>query len=285
MPLIQVRKLTFVLLAALLGVALQGCKLPSGQAQDSPNARYASPVEEKSQSGRVSEFESLFASWSSSSGYNNADAVRPENPSNNPNYVYLTFDDGPDPKWTPQIISLLARHNAIATFFVIGRSAVTYPGLILQEAQAGQMIANHGYNHMDLTTLDYGNFFLEVKDTENVVRDALSAYPELSQNVVPCLRPPYGALNDNVWTFAYRLPYDVSLWTLDTNDWTGLDAESILDNVLSNAKPGSVVLMHDGGKDRSETVEALGLILHEMTLSGWEFRPMCTAEGQQAPPW
>ena len=285
MPVIHVRKLSVVLLVTLIVVALQGCKLPTERAQASPNARYISPAEEKPHGGRVSEFENLFASWSSSSGYNNSSSFQPETPTNNPNYIYLTFDDGPDPKWTPQIINLLTRHRAVATFFVIGRSAVTYPELILQEARAGQMIANHGYNHMDLTTLNYGNFFLEVKDTENAVRNALSAYPELSQNVVPCLRPPYGAVNDNVWTFAYRLPYDVSMWTLDTNDWTGLSAESILANVLSNAKPGSVVLMHDGGKDRSETVEALGLILHEMTLSGWEFRPMCTAEGQQTPSW
>jgi peptidoglycan/xylan/chitin deacetylase (PgdA/CDA1 family) len=285
MPAIPVKKLTIVLLVTLMGVALQGCKLPIDRAQASPSARYASPAEEKPQGGMVSEFESMFASWSSSSGYNNSDTVQTEIPSNNPNYIYLTFDDGPDPKWTPQIISLLVRHKAVGTFFVIGRSAVTYPELILQEAQAGQMIANHGYNHMDLTTLNYGNFLLEVKDTERAVRDAISAYPELSQNLVPCLRPPYGAVNDNVWTFAYRIPYDVSMWTLDTNDWTGLPAESILDNVLTKAKAGSVVLMHDGGKDRSETVKALGLILHEMTLSGWEFRPMCTAAGQQAPSW
>jgi peptidoglycan/xylan/chitin deacetylase (PgdA/CDA1 family) len=75
------------------------------------------------------------------------------------------------------------------------------------------------------------------------------------------------------------------MWTLDTNDWTGLSAESMRDNVLTNVKPGSVVLMHDGGNDRTETVKALSLILHELTLQGWEFRPMCTAEGQQASSW
>jgi len=285
MPEIPVKKLSVILLVTLLGVALQGCIFSPERAQASPSTKYASPAEEKPQGGRVSEFESLFASWSSSTGNKSLDNLQPEVHSNNPNYIYLTFDDGPDPKWTPQIVSLLERHKAVGTFFVIGRNAVTYPELLLQEAQAGQMIANHSFNHVDLTKYDYGNFFLEVKDTENAVREALSAHPELSQNVVPCLRPPYGLTNENTWTYAYRIPYDVSMWTLDTNDYQSIPAESILEHVLSNAKPGSVVLMHDGGQDRSETVEALGLILHEMTLLGWEFRPMCTADGQQAPLW
>lgn len=285
MHVISIKKLIIVLLVALLGAGFQGRELPTERVQASSYARHASPPEVKEQGGRVSEFESLFASWSGSSDANELVVLQTEAPSNNPYYIYLTFDDGPDPKWTPQIISLLARHKAVATFFVIGRSAVTYPELILQEAQAGQMIANHSYNHADLTKFDYSNFTLEVKDTENAVRNALMLYPGLSQNVVPCLRPPYGAVNDKVWTFADRLLYDVSMWTLDTNDWTGLPAESILNDVMLKAKPGSVVLMHDGGEDRSETVRALGLMLHELTLLGWEFRPMCTADGQQAPYW
>ncbi|MCJ7695066.1 MAG: polysaccharide deacetylase family protein [Anaerolineaceae bacterium] len=237
------------------------------------------------QSGSIqlSEFETYFSAWVSAP---DSDSQLIDDPSvpgklETPKYVYLTFDDGPDPKWTPQILTTLTRHNAKATFFVIGSSARTYPDVILQQAQAGQMLANHSFNHVKLPPLSYSDFTREVKNTEIALRDALQAYPELDQQVALCLRPPYGEVSPNVWTFAYRLLYDVSMWSLDTNDWMGISAEKIRDRVLQNVKPGSVILMHDGGKERSETVRALGLVLHELTLRGWEFRPLCTSEGQQ----
>lgn len=283
MPRKGLEKAFIVSLVALLGLfILPGNGTPAIVEASAPiNAPFL-PLE-KAKEGRVSEFQGLFASWSSPSEDQNP--AWSQDPSSSGNYIYLTFDDGPDPKWTPQIVELLSRHNATATFFVIGRNAVTYPELLLQEAQAGQMIANHGYNHHDLTQYGYNDFLLEVLDTRDAVFSALSGHPELQQQVVPCLRPPYGAVNANVWTFAYRIPYDISMWTLDTNDWQSIPAEYILEDVLENAEPGSVVLMHDGGNDRSETVEALGLILHELTLRGWQFLPMCTADGQQAPSW
>ena len=280
------KKITALIFLLLLGFALSACQLAPQPVDAAPIPAVIEPElrEIQPQKGKVGEFGNIFAGWSGPAVSYLA-SVRPNQPAQgeNPNYVYLTFDDGPDPKWTPQIVSLLSKHNAIGTFFVIGRNAATFPELLLLEAQAGQMIANHGYNHISLPSLDYSNFSLEVNNTESVVRDALKAYPELSSQVVPCLRPPYGDLSPNVWTFAYRLPYDISMWTLDTNDWTGISAENMRYNVISAVKPGSVILMHDGGNDRTETIEALGLILHELTLKGWEFRPLCTSEGQQAP--
>jgi len=263
-----------------LGLALIGFVQPQPMAQAAPSSRDSVP-----QSGgtQLSEFESYFSVWASVPDTNSLYTDNPSKPGGleNPNYVYLTFDDGPDPKWTPQILTTLARHNAKATFFVIGSSARTYPDVILQQAQAGQMLANHSYRHIKLPPLSYSDFTREVKDTENAVRDALNAFPDLEEQVVLCLRPPYGDVSANVWTYAYRLLYDVSMWSLDTNDWMGIPAENIRDRVLENVKIGSVILMHDGGKERSETVRALGLVLHELTLQGWEFRPLCTSEGQQ----
>ncbi len=277
-----------LLITFLLGLVVSACQIAPQPVDAAPKPAMVAPksLEIQPQKGKVGEFGNIFAAWSGPA-VSFLVSVRPNQPvqGKNPNYVYLTFDDGPDPKWTPQIVSLLSKHNATGTFFVIGRNAATFPELLLLEAQAGQMIANHGFNHISLPSLDYSNFYREVKDTEWVVRDALSAHPELSSQVVPCLRPPYGDLSPNVWTFAYRLPYDISMWTLDTNDWTGISAENMRYNVMTAVKPGSVILMHDGGNDRTETIEALGLILHELTLEGWEFRPLCTAEGQKAPAW
>lgn len=279
---------SILIISLAISTLLSACQLSPQpvDAAPAPVVVESNSLPVQTQKGKVNEFGNLFAGWSDTAPDYQINAT-PQTlpPAENPNYIYLTFDDGPDPKWTPQIVSLLSKHNATGTFFVIGRNAVSFPDLLLLEAQAGQMIANHGFNHISLPSLDFANFTLEVKDTEYAVREALAAYPALSSQVVPCIRPPYGDLSPNVWTFASRLPYNVSMWTLDTKDWTGLPAESILDNVLTNVKPGSVILMHDGGNDRTETVKALGLVLHELTLQGWVFRPMCTAEGQQAPAW
>ncbi|MGV8049550.1 MAG: polysaccharide deacetylase family protein [Anaerolineaceae bacterium] len=210
-----------------------------------------------------------------------ADSI-PELPQANPdNVIYLTFDDGPDPKWTPQILELLQSYHATATFYMIGRNARSFSETVLQVAQAGQMIGLHGYNHIDLTKLSYADFYLEIVDTEIAIRDALAANPELENQVTPCLRPPYGAVNDTVYSTAFGMNYAISLWQLDTLDWTNPTAEEIFGTVMKNLQPYKVVLMHDGGENRTVTVRALGLILHELTLRGYTFQPYCTANGQE----
>jgi len=235
----------------------------------------------------VAEFEKLFAGWSGKAQVVNAggegDPSNGESSSGNSGeerFVYLTFDDGPDPDWTLLILDLLVRHNAQATFFVIGRNVKTYPDVTLQTAQAGQMIANHSYNHVSLSELTWQGFYYELKDTEDAVREILAPYPDLDQQIGLCIRPPYGDVNGNVWTYAYRLQYDVSMWSLDTLDWTGLKAGAIVEIVMDKVKPGAIILMHDGGIDRSETVKALGLILHELRIQGYHFPALCTASGQ-----
>ena len=235
----------------------------------------------------IAEFGRLFAGWSGKEQAVNAGGEGdPGNSESNPGnsgeekFVYLTFDDGPDPDWTPLVLDILVRHNAKATFFVVGRSVKTYPEVILQMAQTGQMIANHSYNHVRLSELSWQGFYYELKDTENAVREILAPYPDLEQQIGLCIRPPYGDVNGNVWTYAYRLQYDVSMWSLDTLDWTGLKAEEIVKTVMDKVKPGAIILMHVGGKDRSETVKALGLILHELRIQGYHFPALCTATGQ-----
>lgn len=200
------------------------------------------------------------------------------------NVVYLTFDDGPDEKWTPLILEQLDKHDAKATFFMIGINARSEPETVLAVAEGGHTIGNHSYNHVSLAYIGWSYFNLEIIDTNRAIRDALSDNPALFSQVANCIRPPFGEVGPNLYSFASRMNYDVSMWSLDTSDWqgisNGISAEVILETVLENLKPGAIILMHDGGKDRSETVRGLGLALHELIFRGYSFQPLCNADGQ-----
>ncbi len=194
--------------------------------------------------------------------------------------VYLTFDDGPDPNWTPKVLSLLKRYNAKATFYMLGRNVSSYPELVVELAQAGQSLANHSYNHPSFNSLSYEAIGREVGDTTWVTRNALSNHPELSNQVVTCVRPPYGEANGGVYNALWGLGYNVSMWDLDTMDWQQPAPATILQQVLSQIETHRVILMHDGGQNRQSTIESLALILHELTIQGYRFEPYCTQNGQ-----
>lgn len=262
-------------LAALAGLALTAPApvLAAAQAQALP------PASQSADPGRTQSFIQLVNNWTAPD--QPADSAQ-DLPQANPDLVvYLTFDDGPDPDWTPQILALLQEYHATAVFYEIGRNARTYPQIALEVAEAGQMIGLHGYNHIELSKLGYNDFYLEVIDTRDAIQDALSSRPDLEGQLTPCLRPPYGAVNDAVYSYAYNMNYAISMWHLDTRDWTGISGEEILATVEKELVPYRVVLMHDGGEDRSETVRGLELVLHELTLRGYHFEPYCTATGQE----
>ncbi|MEX2425457.1 MAG: polysaccharide deacetylase family protein [Thermomicrobiaceae bacterium] len=186
-----------------------------------------------------------------------------------PPVVYLTFDDGPDPTWTPQVLDILNDFDAEATFFVLGQLAELRPGLIQRIGNEGHTIANHGYDHTSMAGMSFSQFQWQVQATENAVRGA-------GGQIAPCLRPPYGAVDGNTWPFASMLGYEVVLWDVDPRDWARPGAGAIADRVVHNTGPGSVVLLHDGGIDRSQTVQALRPILQRLSDQGYRFEAMCT---------
>ncbi len=191
--------------------------------------------------------------------------------------IYLTFDDGPDPKWTPQILELMQRYHAVGTFFELGRSAASFPDLVRALAEGGQTLANHSYSHLDFTKLDYGSFYTEVANTNWAILNALANTDGLSSQVSACLRPPYGAVDTQVYSYINQIGFVPAFWTIDTLDWKGIPGDSILNNVKAGlGYANKVVLMHDGGENRENTVEGLGLVLHDLTLAGYRFEPFCT---------
>lgn len=195
-------------------------------------------------------------------------------PAPEPKFLYLTFDDGPS-QYTQAVLDVLALHNAKATFFVLGRQAAGKSELLHAMYDAGHGVANHSYNHPYLTAVGRQRFNSEVADTAAVLGDLDHG----------CLRPPYGAANKAVRTSAEEQGYRLVMWTIDPRDWARPGASAIAERVIQRARPGGIVVLHDGGGDRSQTVAALEIILTRLGDQGYQFAALCRegAPGSPSP--
>ncbi len=175
--------------------------------------------------------------------------------------VYLTFDDGPGP-YTPEVLKILKDTGSTATFFEMGIRVAEHPALPGQVRAGGNTIGNHTYDHADLTKL-----------TPAKRRAELARGPRAR-----CVRPPYGATNAAVRASIRAYGGREVLWTVDTQDWTRPGAGVIARRASGpQVHNGSIVLMHDGGGDRSQTVRALPVIIKNLQLRGYVVRklPYC----------
>ncbi|KUL52866.1 MULTISPECIES: polysaccharide deacetylase family protein [unclassified Streptomyces] len=176
--------------------------------------------------------------------------------------MVLTFDDGPDPRYTPGILRTLREHDVRAMFFVCGEMAADNRDLLREMADDGHVIGNHTWTHPLLTRLDRSSTRDEIERTCDVVEDIVGEYPAW-------FRAPYGAWNRNVFQLGAELGMEPLAWTVDTLDWTEPGAKAIVRRVRAGAAPGVVVLSHDAGGDRTGTVEALRDYLPELLDSGY----------------
>jgi peptidoglycan-N-acetylglucosamine deacetylase len=182
--------------------------------------------------------------------------------------VYLTFDDGPTPAWTPRVLELLARYRARATFFVLGRSAAAHPELVRQAFAAGHGVGNHTWSHRRLTGLRGAQLAAEVSATSGAIQ-RITGVP------VRCLRPPFATVDAASAEQVRALGLRLVLWDIDTNDWLRPGAGTIAGRVLSRVRSGDVILMHDGGGNRSQTVAALEQVLATLSAWGYRFDALC----------
>ena len=180
--------------------------------------------------------------------------------------VYLTFDDGPHPTYTPQVLDILAGRGARATFFVLGSLAEARPELVARIVAEGHTVANHAWNHENLAGLPRSSFDDTIGRTQAVLAD----------RATPCLRPPYGSIDAFTREWAASAGLDLVLWTVDTNDWRRPGAQVIADRIVRGATDEAIVLMHDGGGNRTQTVEGLELALDRLSGRGLRFEPVCT---------
>ena len=180
--------------------------------------------------------------------------------------LHLTFDDGPDPRWTPQVLDVLARHHVAATFFIVGKRADAYPSLVRRIVAQGHTVANHTYTHVDLRTVSEQRFHDEVDRTQRA----------LGPDGRRCLRPPYGSTDQRVRDWTADAGYHLQLWTTDTGDYTLPGAEVIADRIVAGAHDGAVILLHDaGGTDRSQTVQGLTIALDRLAGGDWRYEHTC----------
>jgi peptidoglycan/xylan/chitin deacetylase (PgdA/CDA1 family) len=197
-----------------------------------------------------------------------APAARPTAAARPAGVVYLTFDDGPTPAYTPRVLALLARHRARATFFVVGRNAATWPGLVRRELAAGHGVGNHTWSHRRLTGLRGGRLQAEVGAASAAIRRATGSGPR-------CLRPPYGTVDAASAYQVRALGLRLVLWDVDSNDWRRPGAGVIAGRVLSRVRSGDVVLFHDGGGNREQTLAALDQVLSALSARGFRFSALC----------
>ncbi len=179
--------------------------------------------------------------------------------------VYLTFDDGPNPRHTPEVLDLLARYGARATFFVVGSLVEKYPDVFQRIVTEGHTVANHTWRHENLAKLNKEEFDETISRTEEI----------LGEHATPCLRPPYAATGSHTREWAAEYGLDLHLWSVSANDWLGLTGEEIADRIVSQVTHGSVVLMHDGGGNRTQTVRGLAMLLDRLSDLDLDYQPLC----------
>lgn len=181
--------------------------------------------------------------------------------------VALTFDDGPSPRYTEKISSLLHRYGAQGTFFVLGDHVERYPHVVKTVIQAGHEVGNHSFDHPRLTQSAESVRKQELERTGLNLR-LLGYHP-----AHPLFRPPFSAYDDRLLAYLAQTNRRMVLWGIDSGDWQGLPAESIAHNVLDRVRPGAIIIFHDsdetGQADRRPTVGALNLILPALQAVGY----------------
>ena len=204
---------------------------------------------------------------------------------NSPNRIAITFDDGPDPEWTPKILDVLKQKGVKATFFLIGLEAEKYGAVTKRVYNEGHEIGNHTFTHPDISNISKRYFEVELNLTESLFEGKLGVKPVL-------FRPPYSIDQEPDTADQVRpleLSQDMGFITvgdkLDPNDWRDnprRTADEIVHDVMENLPPcapsnlscGNILLLHDGGGDRAETVKALPVIIDQLRAKGYELVPV-----------
>jgi chitin deacetylase len=177
--------------------------------------------------------------------------------------IALTFDDGPWAESTAQILDILKKNNIKATFFVVGQMLKTYPELGKRIAFEGHVLGNHTWHHWYHYFNPQAAAF-EIDNTSNLIYQTTGVKTTL-------FRPPGGIMHNGVADYARNKKYAIVMWSADSVDYSRPGVPRLIRNVTKQSKPGGIVLMHDGGGNRSDTVEALPQIISHFRKQGYRF--------------
>lgn len=178
-------------------------------------------------------------------------------------YIAMTFDDGPSAENTPRLLEILKQRNIKATFFLIGQNVAANPDIVRRILADGHEVGNHSWTHPQLSKLSDDRVTAEITKTQDAIKDASSGYsPTL-------LRPPYGAITprQREW-ISNQFGLNIILWSVDPFDWKRPGASVITQRILSQVRPGAIILSHDIHK---QTVDAMPATLDALITKGYKF--------------
>ena len=185
--------------------------------------------------------------------------------------IALTFDDGPSPVWTPQILDVLKKTSVKATFFMIGHHVQKYPDIARRVVQEGHTIANHGYAHSVVLYYTPAEIEEEIKYTEYVIK-------QITGVTTKYYRPPKAWVRNSIKDTLKSIGYDIILWSLNSKDWVGFSHQSIVRYLSNHIQPGDIILFHDSGDvfspeggNRAETVKSVSLLAKILKDKGYQF--------------
>lgn len=184
--------------------------------------------------------------------------------------VALTFDDGPDPQFTPIVLNVLKKHEVRATFFILGQRAESHPDILKKIAAEGHEIGNHSYSHPNFNKINKEGQLDEVTKTTNIIKRLTGRTPSL-------FRPPGGYLSYDLVAITEKNDMTIAYWTYqqDSKDWrNGVKAATIAGHVIKNIRPGQVIILHDGCPNGMQTAKAADMIISRLQEEGYVFVTM-----------
>lgn len=183
--------------------------------------------------------------------------------------IALTFDDSPDENVTSEVLDVLKRYNIKAAFFMVANSMQEINATVVRRADhEGHLVLSHSFSHTRLTTLDNDHISKELDDSAHRIEELTGKYPIL-------MRPPYGSINTEVVNTINQNGFTAILWSLDSLDWAIQNESAIAENVISNIRPGEIILMHSG-RGNPSTPKALPKIIESLSSAGYYFERLDT---------
>ncbi|HSQ89642.1 polysaccharide deacetylase family protein [Romboutsia sp.] len=186
----------------------------------------------------------------------------------NEKVIALTFDDGPDEDFTPQVLDILKKYNVKATFFVVGEKIGWNPKLLKREYDEGHEIGNHTFTHINVSKRGYEEIDKEITKTQKSIKKVIGEEPIL-------FRPPYRAISKDMCSIIKEKNMNIVLWSnLDARDWSNPGVYYIVNTITSKVQNGNIILLHDYNNlrnSKSQTIQALDVVIPKLKEMGYNF--------------